>query len=53
MRALLAGDMPQIAIERSFRSERRPVTWTVWPMGADGEWLGKIMGAAVSVGETS
>lgn len=44
LRGLIAGDAPQIAIERCFRSERRPVTWTVWPMGADGEWLSRIVG---------
>jgi hypothetical protein len=44
LRPQLAAESPQIVIERCFRSERRPVTWTVWPVGADGEWLGKIVG---------
>jgi hypothetical protein len=50
LQALLAADAPQIVIERCFRSARRPVTWTVWPLGADGEWLGKIVGAVGSGG---
>jgi hypothetical protein len=45
---LIAGDSSQIVIERHFRSERRPVTWTVWPMNAAGEWLDKIMAPAGS-----
>jgi hypothetical protein len=39
-----AGSDPML-IAREFRSARRPATWAVWPMGADGGWLDKIMGA--------
>ena len=46
LRIVFAGNAPQIAIARQFSSQRRPVTWTVWPVGRDGEWLDKIVGAA-------
>jgi hypothetical protein len=45
LRRLLAGNGPEIVIEREFRSARHPATWTVWPMDADGAWLGRIVGA--------
>jgi hypothetical protein len=47
LRTVLSGNAPQIVIAREFGSERRPVTWTVWPVGPHGEWLDKIVGAPV------
>ena len=42
LRGLL--DSPELAIDRHFRSARRPATWTVWPVGGDSNWLEKTVG---------
>jgi len=34
----------RIVIPREFRSSRRPITWTIWPVSKDGEWLQTIVG---------
>jgi hypothetical protein len=46
LRWLLQGDTGQTVIERRFNSVRQPATWTVWPMGSNGEWLTKTVGTA-------
>ena len=38
-RRLAQSGSETIVIEREFRSARRPTSWTVWPVTADGEWL--------------
>lgn len=45
---LLAGDTPQIAIERRFEAYAEPLTWTVWPNSRSAGWLDKIEGAVDS-----
>ncbi len=45
LRSLAEGVADQIVIERSFDSIRRPLTWTIWPVGRDGEWAEKATGA--------
>jgi hypothetical protein len=35
--------MPDIVIERRFRSARQPTTWTVWPVDHGGEWQEKTV----------
>ena len=44
LRWLLQDGSPAITIERRFSSARQPVTWTVWPLSSDGEWLSQIVG---------
>lgn len=44
LRWLLQDGSQAMTIERRFSSARQPVTWTVWPLSSDGEWLGQIVG---------
>ncbi len=45
LQRLIEGTAAKIVIKREFRSARRPTSWTVWPVAADGAWLQKIVGA--------
>jgi hypothetical protein len=45
---LLAGNGPQIFIERRFESYCPPLTWTVWPYSRSAGWLQKIDGSVNS-----
>ncbi len=36
---------PGLVIDRQFRSVRQPVSWTIWPVGGDGEWFEKTVGS--------
>lgn len=41
---LISEGIAPIVIERRFRSAQQPATWTVWPVGAAGDWLAKTVG---------
>ncbi|AWK89888.1 GlcNAc-transferase family protein [Azospirillum thermophilum] len=45
LRALVAGDSPEIVISRGFLSARPPTRWTVWPVSHSQGWLDKLVGA--------
>ena len=53
LRVLLGSGNARIVIERVFQSATRPVTWTVWPVNAEGGWLAKITGDASGATSTS
>jgi len=42
LRRLRAVHDGRIVIERRFHSERRPMSWTVWPVNSSGEWLARL-----------
>lgn len=42
LRALLVNNATRLAIDRRFSSDRRPVSWTVWPVSRSAGWLDKI-----------
>jgi hypothetical protein len=46
LRGLLAAEGPAIQVGRAFVSNRRPASWTVWPVSRDGAWLTPVRGAA-------
>jgi hypothetical protein len=45
LRGLISAKGPLIVVGRAFVCDRRPATWTVWPVSRDGVWLTPIRGA--------
>jgi hypothetical protein len=46
---LLGSSATRVELEREFRCEREPATWTVWPYSRSAGWLEKLCGAPMVV----